>query len=78
MKKVKILGAGCSKCAKLYELTKDVIEKENIDAEVEKITDMNEIIGYGIMSIPAFVVDEKIISVGKLLSTKEIKEILTK
>ena len=77
MKKVKILGAGCSKCAKLYELTKEVVAKENIDAEVEKITDMKVIVGYGIMSIPAVVIDEEVVSVGKLLSEKEIKTLLT-
>lgn len=76
MKKVKVLGAGCSKCNKLYELIKEVIEKEKINAQIEKVTDMNEIINYEIMSIPAVVIDEEVVSVGKMLGQKEIKELL--
>jgi len=78
MKKVKVLGAGCSKCGKLYDLIKEVIKKEGADAQVEKITDMGVIVEYGIMSIPAIVIDEKVMSVGKMLNAKEIKELLIK
>lgn len=78
MKEVKILGAGCQKCSILTKLTEDVINDNNIDAKVTKVEDIMEIIQYGIISTPAFVVDEQVIVRGRIPSANEIKEILLK
>ena len=69
---IKILGTGCPKCKLLEEYVKKAIETSGIDATVEKITDINKIIEYGIMSTPGLVIDEKVVSSGKILSIQEI------
>jgi small redox-active disulfide protein 2 len=61
---VKVLGSGCKKCNLLESKVKAVIEMNNIDAVVEKVTDLNKIMEYGIMMTPALVVDEKVKSYG--------------
>ena len=53
--------------------TKEAVEKKGIDAEVEYITDMEKIMGYGVMSMPALMIDNKIISAGKVLKTKDVE-----
>jgi small redox-active disulfide protein 2 len=75
---IKILGTGCSNCQKLEANTKQALEELKLDAQVEKITDMQKIMSYGVMSLPAIVVDEKIISYGMVPSAEEIKKLLTK
>ena len=74
--KIKILGTGCPNCKILEKNTKEAIEELNLKAEVEKVTDITEIMEYGIMSTPALVVDEKVVSYGKVLSSEEIKKLL--
>ena len=64
MKKVKILGSGCAKCNQLADVVKDVISKEGINAVVEKVEDIQQIMAYNIMSTPALVVDEKVLCFG--------------
>jgi small redox-active disulfide protein 2 len=61
---VKVLGSGCKKCNLLESKVKTVIEMNNIDAVVEKVTDLNKIMDYGIMMTPALVIDEKVKSYG--------------
>jgi small redox-active disulfide protein 2 len=61
---VKVLGSGCKKCNALEAKVKDLITSNNIDAVVEKVTDLSEIMNYGIMMTPALVVDEKVKSYG--------------
>lgn len=73
---VKVLGGGCSKCEKLLENAKEAVAKVGIEAEVEYITDFAVIAGYGIMSMPALMVDDKIVSMGKVLKSKEIEKFL--
>lgn len=73
---VKVLGGGCCKCEMLLENTKEAITNLGIDAEVEYITDFAVIGSYGIMSTPAIIVDEKIVSMGKVLKAKEIEKLL--
>lgn len=75
---IKILGTGCRKCDKLEDNTKLAIEELKVDASIEKVTDFKDIMKYGVMQTPALVVDEKVEAVGKTLSTKEIKKILSK
>lgn len=73
---VKVLGGGCSKCETLLANTKEAIATLNLEAEVEYITDLSIIAGYGIMSMPALIVDEKIVSMGKVLKPSDIQSLL--
>ncbi|MCX6765828.1 MAG: thioredoxin family protein [Candidatus Moranbacteria bacterium] len=75
---IKILGTGCPNCQKLEQNTKQALKELNIDARVEKITDIQEIMSHGIMSTPAIVADGEIISYGLVPSVDEIKKLLTK
>ena len=78
MDKVKILGSGCKKCRALEENTKKAIEELEIDANVEHVTDMAKIVGYGVMSTPALVINDKVVSTGKVLKVEEAKETIKK
>lgn len=73
---IKILGTGCSKCEKLEKNLDIVLKELNIDATIEKVDDLIELVSYGVMSTPGFVVNDEVKSVGKALSVKEIKKIL--
>ncbi len=73
---IKILGTGCKKCKKLEANAREAVEELGLDAVIEKIEDIQGIMSYKVMSTPALVVDEKVVSAGKLLSTKEIKAFL--
>ena len=73
---VKVLGGGCSKCETLIANTKEAVANVGVEAEVEYITDFAVIVSYGIMSMPALVVDEKVVSMGKVLKSSEIEEFL--
>ncbi|PKM62690.1 MAG: thioredoxin family protein [Firmicutes bacterium HGW-Firmicutes-21] len=75
---VKILGSGCKSCVTLAENTKEALETLGIQAEVLKVTDFTQIAAYGIMSTPALVIDEKVVSYGKVLKAKEIVGIIEK
>jgi small redox-active disulfide protein 2 len=74
--KIKILGTGCPNCKVLEANTKKAVEELKIKADVEKITDIGEIMSYGIMSTPALVIDDKVVSYGRVLSSDEIKKFL--
>lgn len=73
---VKVLGGGCSKCETLLANAKEAVAKANVEAEVEYVTDFSVIAGYGIMSTPALIIDEKIVSMGKVLKSSEIEKLL--
>lgn len=75
---IKILGPGCPKCKTLEKMTKEVIEKEGINADVSKVEDIMAIMNYGVMSTPALVVNEKVEIKGRVPSYEEIKQVLTK
>ena len=74
---IKILGSGCKKCISLTENTKSAVEELGLDASISKVTDFADISAYGVMSTPALVVDEKVVSFGKVLKPKEIKDLLS-
>lgn len=74
---IKILGTGCSKCEKLEKNLHKAIEELNIEVTIEKVDDLIELVSYGVMTTPGFVVNDEVKSVGKSLSVKEIKKILT-
>ena len=73
---IKILGSGCKKCVTLTENTKTALEKLGQQAEVVKITDFAEIAAHGVMSTPALVIDDKVVSVGKVLTAGEVEALL--
>lgn len=76
MIRIKVLGGGCSKCEKLLENVKAAVRNTGIEAEVEYITDFAVIAGYGIMSTPALMIDEKIVSMGKVLKTGDVEKVI--
>lgn len=77
---VKVLGSGCMSCHALLENTQKAVRnmgKED-EIQVEYVTDLEKIMGYGVMSMPALVINEKIASVGKVLRPAEIQDIFGK
>ncbi len=76
--KIEILGTGCLKCKQLAANTEAAVKELPIQAEIVKVTDIDKILGYGVMMTPALVVDGTVASYGKLLSKDEIKKLLTK
>ena len=75
---IKILGTGCSKCKTLEKLTREVVEKNGLNANIIKVEDIVEIMKYNIMSTPALVVNEKVEFKGRVPSADEIKRVLIK
>ena len=73
---IKILGSGCKNCVTLKENTETALSEVGLEAEVIKVTDLKDIMAYGVMSTPALVIDEKVVSFGKVLKPKEIVRIL--
>jgi small redox-active disulfide protein 2 len=73
---IKVLGTGCANCQKLEALAKKAVDELGIDAEVVKVTDMAEIMGYGVMSTPALVVDEELKFAGRVPSYDDVVTIL--
>jgi len=71
--KIKILGTGCPKCKKLAELTEQAAKELGLDCEIEKVTDINEIIAMGVMMTPALVVDGDVKLTGKVPSLEDLK-----
>ncbi|MGE5354016.1 MAG: thioredoxin family protein [Acidobacteriota bacterium] len=69
---VKVLGTGCARCKNLETTVKDVIAKNNIEAEVVKVTDIPEIMKYGILMTPGLVVNEKVVSSGIIPKGEQI------
>ena len=76
--KIEILGVGCPKCKQLTANAEAAVKELNIVAEIAKVTDIDKIIHYGVMTTPALVVDGTVVSAGKLLNKDEIKKIFTK
>jgi len=77
MVKIQILGTGCPKCKKLTENTEKAAHELEGDYEIIKVTDINEIMQFGVMITPALVVEKEVKSVGKVLSVEEIKEFIS-
>ena len=76
MKKIQILGTGCPKCAKLAENAESAAKELAIDYEIEKITDINRIMEFGIMMTPGLAVDGEVKAAGKVPTVDEIKELI--
>lgn len=75
---IKVLGPGCKNCVTLAENTKAALAELGMEGQVEKVTDYADIAKYGILSTPGLVIDEKVVSFGKVLKPKEIAKILEK
>lgn len=73
---IKVLGSGCSKCKKLEENVLKAVKESGLDAQVEKVTDLQTIMNYGVMSTPALVVDEVVKSTGRILSPNDIIKLI--
>ncbi len=78
MTSIKVLGAGCKSCHELYENTKAAVKNIGFDVEVEYVTDMEKVMEYGVMSMPGLVVNEKVISTGKILKAANVEKLLHK
>jgi len=76
MKKVQILGTGCPKCRKLAENAQAAVKAAGIECEVVKVTDISEIMQFGVMLTPALAIDGQVKVVGKVPSPEEIKKML--
>jgi small redox-active disulfide protein 2 len=77
MKKIQVLGTGCPKCKRLAENAEAAVRQSGTEYEIEKVTDINEIMKFGVMMTPALVVDGQVKAVGKELSSDDIKGMLT-
>ena len=75
---VKVLGAGCKSCHEQYENVKQAVKDMELSVEVEYVTDMQKVMEYGVMSMPALVVNEKVVSMGKVLKTADVVVLLHK
>ena len=78
MKKIEVLGTGCPKCKKLAENAEAAAKSLGIEYELLKVTDINEIMKFGVMMTPALAVDGELKSTGKALSVDDIKKLLSK
>jgi small redox-active disulfide protein 2 len=77
MKRIKILGTGCPKCKRTTALVEEVVKEKGVDATVEKVEDIMEIMKYNVLSTPVIVVDEEVKIRGRVPSKSEIIELLT-
>ena len=75
---IKVLGAGCKSCHEMYENTKQAVNNIGLNIEVEYITDMRKNMESGVMSMPALVINEKVVSQGKVLKETDITKFLNK
>lgn len=73
---IKVLGTGCPKCKKLMQLTEETVKETGVDAKIDKVEDINDIMEYGVMVTPALVVNDKVVFSGKIPKKDELKKIL--
>ena len=72
--KIEVLGTGCSKCKKFFELVQQAVKELNINADVEKVEDIKKIMSMGVMMTPALAIDGEIKVAGKLPNLEELKK----
>jgi small redox-active disulfide protein 2 len=73
---IKVLGSGCANCVNLEKATRQAVADLGIDATIEKVTDYPTILGYGLMSTPGLVVDERVVLAGRVPKAAEIRDLL--
>lgn len=69
---IKILGSGCANCKRLEQIARKVVEEVNVEANVVKVTEYPDIMAYGITSTPGLVINEKVVSYGRIPSPSEV------
>ncbi|MBO8154291.1 thioredoxin family protein [Thermovirga sp.] len=74
--KIQILGTGCPKCKKLAETAEKAAKELGVSYELEKVTDINDIISFGVMATPGLAVDGKVLVAGKVPSVEDVKKML--
>lgn len=78
MRKIQILGTGCAKCEKLAKHAQEAADNLGIEYEMEKVTELNDIMGFGVMTTPALVLDGKVVVTGKVPAVKDVEKLLKK
>ena len=73
---IKVLGAGCKSCHEQYENVRAAVKSVGLSAPVEYITDMEKVMAYGVMRMPAIVVNEQVVSMGRVLKAAEVEKLL--
>lgn len=77
IKTIKILGrSGCQNCSLMFQNTIDILAEKNIAADCQHVTDLQQIMAYGVMSLPGLVINDKVVSYGKVLSKTHIEKLL--
>ncbi len=74
--RIEVLGAGCEKCETIFDSARKAVAKLELDAEVVKVDDIEEIIKRGVMMTPALMIDGKLVSFGRVLQTEDVEEFL--
>ena len=74
---IKVLGPGCQRCHELDKRTREVVKELGIDANVEYVQDINKVIEYSILFTPGLVINDKLVSSGKVLNKKEIEKLIS-
>ena len=74
---IKVLGSGCANCKRLEQITRKVVEEMQLEAEIIKVTDYNDISKYNIISTPGLVINENVVSSGRIPSPAEVTTFLT-
>jgi small redox-active disulfide protein 2 len=77
MLNIKVLGSGCANCHKVEELAKQAVAQLAVEARVELVTDMKEIMRYGVMATPGIVINEKVVSTGRVPALSQITTMIT-
>ncbi|MDI6901850.1 MAG: thioredoxin family protein [Anaerosomatales bacterium] len=75
---IKVLGSGCCNCDKLADVAKRAADELGLDATIEKVTDIADIMAYGVMSTPALVIGEEVRIAGRVPSLAEVKTVLAR
>jgi small redox-active disulfide protein 2 len=73
---IKILGTGCARCHQLEKTTREVVKELGIDATVEEVNDMRQIMTYNILTTPGLVINEQVVSSGKVPSKAEVNQLI--
>ncbi|MHC4881032.1 MAG: thioredoxin family protein [Planctomycetota bacterium] len=76
MKKIQVLGTGCPKCSRLYQNAQQAVAETGIEADVEKVTNLNDIMAFGVMVTPALAIDGQVKTSGKVPSAEDIKKMI--
>lgn len=74
--KIKILGPGCARCHQLEKTTKEVVKELGIDATVEEVKDMSKIIAYNVLTTPGLIINEQVVSSGKVPTKTEVTQLV--